>query len=212
MRNSFPACIVTVALATAPLAGCVSLPGQPDTRTDGRGQTSLVEAANAASRPTVSRQVVQTAAGPRIRLQWKDRVVWLSASKDPGDPASEELVSALLLVAADMLVAGARAWLVYALTHRGAAFDRDACARAIVTAMLAEALSAVPVVGSVLSGLLLPVVLAWIARSGKWPWQADMGAVLATGADLHQALAKALAKAMPKVKPGTNGIPAGAAA
>ncbi|MEB3205532.1 MAG: hypothetical protein VKP57_12635 [Candidatus Sericytochromatia bacterium] len=129
-------------------------------------------------------------------MAWEDQILWLPATESLEKPASEEIATTLLVVAADMLVAGARAWLVYALTHRGDAFDRDACAQAIITAMVAEALAAVPIVGRVLSSLLLPVVLAWIARSGKWPWQVDTKALLTSGADLHRHFVRALARSL----------------
>lgn len=128
-------------------------------------------------------------------LAWEDRAIWLPVAPVVGEPAAEEVTTALMVVAADMLVAGARAWLVYALTHQGDAFDREDCAKAILTAMLAEALSAVPGVGGLLGSLLLPVVLAWIARSGKWPWQSDMRTLLTSGADLHRHFFQALLKA-----------------
>lgn len=189
--SRFPTLFLVASLVFAPLSGCAVAPsGRTATGSRGSMATTLAQP----RLPQVGRQLVRTQGDARVLLTWDDQRLLLP-SLQLEEPATEELASALLLVAADMLVAGARAWLVYAVTHRGDNFDRETCARLVVTAMVAAALSAVPVVGSILSNLLLPVVLAWIARSGKWPWQVDMKGLLSAGADLHQLVVKALLKA-----------------
>lgn len=189
----FPTTIIlTAALTLAPLAGCAYGGPGPAPAPTGEVRASASRVDGVESTIRVTRELVPTPGGLRLawRVEGDERLVL--ADLPANAPHTDELASGLALLAADMLIAGARAWLVYAATHPGKEFDREACVRAIVTAMVAQAVSAIPVVGGVLSGLLLPIVLAWIARSGKWPWQVRMRGLLEIGAHLHTSVMKAL--------------------
>ncbi|MEB3236615.1 MAG: hypothetical protein VKO64_03175 [Candidatus Sericytochromatia bacterium] len=193
--------VLSAALTLAPLAGCASASLAPPPATTGEIRVAAAGADAVESKLGVTRVLVSTAGGTHLawRIQGDDRPVLTELLTN--DSRTDELASGLALLAADMLIAGARAWLVYAATHPGKEFDREACVRAIVAAMVAQAVSTIPVVGGVLSGLLLPIVFAWIARSGKWPWQVRMRGLLEIGAHLHAAIVKALAGADARPRP-----------
>jgi hypothetical protein len=191
------AVLLTTSLATLPIAGCgTAVPANPT--------VPVAEQAYGPSRvatarlPGVTRAIVQTPQGPAIAWACEGETILLPSLPGESGPVREELVIAISLLAADMLVAGARAWALYALTHRGDAFDREACAKVVIQAMLAEAALAVPVVGGGLAHLLVPVVMDWITRSGAWPWQLDLKRILQTSVPAYRAVWEALRAALAK--------------
>ncbi|MBM3268116.1 MAG: hypothetical protein FJZ01_10760 [Candidatus Sericytochromatia bacterium] len=113
------------------------------------------------------------------------------------DEITGKAVPAILVaIAVKMVWGGTKAFVKYWITHPGDKFSKKDCVKAVVFGMVAEGLTAIPVVGGVLSSILWPIAWKWVS---KWldehlPW--DAGKILAMGMELKGEVAEALQEAL----------------
>lgn len=115
----------------------------------------------------------------------------------PGDQVGTKAVPAIVVaVAVKMIWGGTKAFLKYWITHPGDKFDKKECVKAVVFGMVAEGLTAVPVVGGILSSYLWPIAWKWVDKwiDGHWPW--DARRFFEMGLSMKDEVARALQEAL----------------
>lgn len=126
----------------------------------------------------------------------------------PGDQVNVKAVPAwVVAIAVKMVWGGTKAFLRYWITHPGNKFDKKDCVKAVVFGMVAEGLTAVPVLGGVLSGYLWPIAWKWVDKwiDKNWPWDAKRFFEL--GLDMQDEVVKALQDALNKSAGANAGQP-----
>lgn len=106
----------------------------------------------------------------------------------------------LVAIAVKMVWGGTKSFLIYYLKHPGDKFNKHDCVKAVLFGMVAEGLTAIPVVGGVLSSILWPIAWKWV---DKWldknlPFNA--ATVLQMGMELQGEVASALQEAIDSSK------------
>lgn len=115
----------------------------------------------------------------------------------PGDQVNTKAIPAIVVaIAVKMVWGGTKAFLKYWLTHPGDKFVKKDCVKLVVFGMVAEGLTAIPVVGGILSSLLWPIAWKWVDKwiDGNWPWDAKK--FFEMGLDMKDEVAKALQDAI----------------